>query len=425
MPVYRRIIPLVLAACGVVLQSYARQFNDTFRDSTLRIDYILSGVPGDVSVSLAKMTIEDGWAGRRNNLDSLALEGSGQIAVTSIAGDTLYVNSFSSLFSEWLDIGGDVPQAYENTFLVPLPSDTVDVTLTLRDKCRRPMASLTHRVVPADILIRKPKHDILPHTYLHRGTYHGHRISVAILAEGYTREQMDMFRRDAAIAVESILEHEPFRSLGDRFDFIAVESPSADSGVSVHLAGQWKDTAFSSHFSTFYSDRYLTTPAVFDIHDALHGIPYEHVIILANTDVYGGGGIFNSYTLTTAHHQDFRPVVVHEFGHSFGGLADEYFYEDDVMDDTYCKTVEPWEPNITTLVNFGSKWRDRIPAGTPMPTASADAEKYPIGLYEGGGYSFHGIYRSADICRMRVNDTDHFCPACQAALKSMILYYTE
>ena len=425
MSLYRRLIALVLVACGVALSAGARHFSDTFRDSTLRIDYILSGIPGNVSVSLAKMTAEDGWAGRRNNLDSLLLEGSGQITVTSTAGDTLYVNSFSTLFSEWLDIGADTPQAFENTFLVPFPADTVDVTLTLRDKCRLPMASLKHRVIPADILIRRPTHAVLPHSHIHRGSYPGHRISVAILAEGYTQAEMDTFRRDAKIAVEAILEHEPFKSLADRFDFIAVESPSADSGVSVPLDGQWKDTAFSSHFSTFYSDRYLTSPAVFDIHDALHGIPYEHVIILANTDVYGGGGIFNSYTLTTAHHKDFRPVVVHEFGHSFGGLADEYFYESDVMSDTYCMTVEPWEPNITTLVDFGSKWRSLIPAGTPTPTDPADADRYPIGLYEGGGYSFHGIYRPADNCRMRINDIDHFCPACQDALRKLILYYTE
>lgn len=103
------------------------------------------------------------------------------------------------------------------------------------------------------------------------------------------------------------------------FNIVAVASPSEDSGVSVPRLGEWKRTAFSSHFSTFYSDRYLTTSRVKSIHDALAGIPYEHIIILANTEEYGGGGIYNSYTLTTAHHPMFRPVVVHEFGHS---LAD-------------------------------------------------------------------------------------------------------
>ena len=107
--------------------------------------------------------------------------------------------------------------------------------------------------------------------------------------------------------------------------------------------------------------------------------PYEHIIILANTDEYGGGGIYNSYTLTTAHHPLFRPVVVHEFGHSFGGLADEYFYEEDVMNDTYPLDVEPWEQNITTRVDFAAKWQDMLPKGTPVPTLPSQSSEYPVG----------------------------------------------
>ena len=130
------------------------------------------------------------------------------------------------------------------------------------------------------------------------------------------------------------------------------------------------------------------------IHNALAGIPYEHIIILANTDVYGGGGIYNSYTLTTAHHPMFKPVVVHEFGHSFGGLADEYFYEDDTMTDTY-----------------------------PVPTPVAQQKNYPVGVYEGGGYSFKGIYRPAYNCRMKTNEHPEFCPVCQRAIRRIIEFY--
>ena len=154
------------------------------------------------------------------------------------------------------------------------------------------------------------------------------------------------------------------------------------------------------------------------------GIPYEHVIILANTEEYGGGGIYNSYTLTTAHHPKFRPVVVHEFGHSFGGLADEYFYDDDVMTDTYPLDIEPWEQNISTRVNFASKWEDMLVKGTPVPTPTSEKVKYPIGVYEGGGYSAKGIYRPADNCRMRTNEYPAFCPVCQRAVRRIIDFYT-
>ncbi len=234
---------------------------------------------------------------------------------------------------------------------------------------------------------------------------------------------MDSFYSHAAVAVESILAHEPFKSLADRFNFIAVASPSDDTGVSVPRLDDWRSTAFGSHFSTFYSDRYLTTPSLFRVHDALRGIPYEHIIILANTEEYGGGGIYNSYTLTAARHPLFRPVVVHEFGHSFGGLADEYFYENDVMTDTYPTDVEPWEPNITTMRDFASKWKHLLPAETPIPTPTADAAKYPVGVYEGGGYSFKGVYRPADECRMRNNTYPSFCPGCNDALIKLINFY--
>ena len=210
-------------------------------------------------------------------------------------------------------------------------------------------------------------------------------IDVAILAEGYTEKEMDLFYQDAQKACESLFSHEPFRSMKNKFNIVAVASPSIDSGVSVPRENQWKHTAVHSHFDTFYSDRYLTTSRVKAIHNALAGIPYEHIIILANTDVYGGGGIYNSYTLTTAHHPMFKPVVVHEFGHSFGGLADEYFYDDDVMTDTYPLDVEPWEQNISTRVNFALKWEDMLAPNTPVPTPVAQHQNYPVGVYEGGG----------------------------------------
>ena len=105
--------------------------------------------------------------------------------------------------------------------------------------------------------------------------------------------------------MKAILSHEPFASMSDRFNFIAVALPSQESGVSVPGEGVWKETALGSHFNTFYMDRYLTTLRLRQMHDRLCGLPYEHFVILANTDTYGGGGIYNSYTLTTAHHPAF------------------------------------------------------------------------------------------------------------------------
>ena len=407
----------------------AQDFDHWFINRTLRVDYSFVGTDKEADLSLIELVSSPGWWGRRHHLDSLALRGNGQITMRDAASDSvIYRTSFSSLFLEWLetDEARTVDRGFENTFLLPYPRRKAVVEITLLDPHHQVRTRLTHTVNPEDILIHEKGHThITPHRYLLQSGPADRCIDVAILAEGYTEEEMDTFYQDAKVACESLFGHEPFRSMKQRFNIVAVASPSEDSGVSIPRLDQWKNTAFHSHFSTFYSDRYLTTSRLKALHDALAGIDYEHIIVLANTDEYGGGGIYNSYTLTTAHHESFRPVVVHEFGHSFGGLADEYFYEEDIMSDTYPTDVEPWEPNVTTRVNFASKWADLIPEGTPMPTPAEDFNTYQVGLYEGAAYSFKGLYRGSYNCRMRTNDYPAFCPVCQRALRRLIEFYTE
>ena len=422
------ILPLM---CLLVVNSmlYAQEFSDYFVDKTLRIDYLFTGNASGQSICLDELSSLPSWAGRKHHLAELPLAGNGQIVMKDAAsGTVIYKTSFSSLFQEWLETeeAQTVTKGFENTFLVPYPLRPAEIEITLFDLRRNVRASLKHTVEPNDILIhQKGIERITPHKYLIKSGEEDKCIDIAIMAEGYTTDEMDTFYKDADIAVESLMGHEPFKTMKGRFNIVAVASPSADSGVSVPRLGEWKQTAVSSHFSTFYSDRYLTTSRVRSIHDALAGIPYEHIIILANTDEYGGGGIYNSYTLTTAHHTAFRPVVVHEFGHSFGGLGDEYFYDDDTMTDTYPLDIEPWEQNITTRVDFASKWEDMLPAKTPVPTPVEKAEKYPVGVYEGGGYSVKGIFRPAYNCRMRTNENPDFCPVCQRAIRRIIEFYTE
>ena len=407
----------------------AQEFSQYFTDKTLRVDYFFTGTAERQEIWVDELSSLPGWSGRKHNLQEVPLTGYGQIIMHDPeSGKVIYRTSFSTLFQEWLetDEARHTPKGFENTFLLPYPKQPVEVEVILLDKRLQPRARMKHRVDPADILIHpKGTANITPHRYLLQSGAADKCIDVAILAEGYTEKEMETFYQDAVIACESLFDHEPFKSMKNRFNIVAVASPSTDSGVSVPRLHDWKQTAASSHFSTFYSDRYLTTSRVKSIHDALAGIPYEHIIILANTEEYGGGGIYNAYTLTTAHHPLFRPVVVHEFGHSFAGLADEYFYDDDIMTNTYPLDVEPWEQNISTRVDFISKWEDMLEKDTPVPTPTAESEHYPVGVYEGGGYSAKGIYRPADNCRMRTNDYPAFCPVCQRAIRRIIEFYTE
>lgn len=422
----KRIGSMILCM-AMAIGSYAQNFADYFQNKTLRVDYIFTGDAGRQAIYLDELSQLPTWSGRQHHLSELPLAGNGQITIRDLATkQCIYKTSFSSLFQEWLstDEAKTTAKGFENTFLLPYPQKPVEVEITLFTPRKEVMASYKHVVRPDDILIhgRGTSH-VTPHRYLLQNGNEKDCIDVAILAEGYTEKEMNTFYKDAQSACESLFAHEPFKSKKNKFNIVAVASPSMDSGVSVPREKQWKHTAVNSHFDTFYSDRYLTTSRVKDIHNALAGIPYEHIIILANTDVYGGGGIYNSYTLTTAHHPMFKPVVVHEFGHSFGGLADEYFYDEDIMTDTYPLDVEPWEQNISTRVNFGSKWEDMLQPGTPIPTPTKQESKYPVGVYEGGGYSSKGIFRPAFNCRMRTNEHPVFCPVCQRAISRVIDFY--
>ncbi|MGM9735842.1 MAG: M64 family metallopeptidase [Candidatus Cryptobacteroides sp.] len=429
----KRIVVLLLAFAALNV-SYAA-------NRTLRVDYIFSGTARTAEIALDEMSVFDGWAGRSHNLDSVALKGNGQICMRDAAsGKVLYRQSFSTLFQEWqtTEEAVSVRKSFENVFLLPMPQEKAVVRVELYDFHGAVQASFEHPADPDDILVRRLPASPVPHRMLLESGPATECIDIAIVAEGYTAAEAEIFYADAKVAMDEILSYEPFATFRDRFNFVAVAAPSNDSGVSVPAEGDWKDTALCSHFSTFYSDRYLTTLRLRRLHDLLAGIPYEHIIILANTDTYGGGGIYNSYTLTTAHHASFKPVVVHEFGHSFAGLADEYYY-DDQYSDYYFPDEEPWEQNITTMCDFASKWGALLPEGAkvpfegePCPKAEmwkriADGEPAAnfVGVYEGGGYLSKGVWRPYPDCRMHTNEAPVFCPVCQNAIRNLIEFYID
>lgn len=402
----RRLLLLFTAiAAGLCLSAQER---------TLRMDYIFSGTDRSSEISLDEMSCFEGWAGRTFNPGKVPVRGNGQLLMTDAGtGDTLYRQSFSTLFQEWktTEEATRIRKSFENVFLLPMPSAKAFVKIEIYDFFGNVSASLRNEVDPQDVLIRHLSPIPAPYRYLLQNGKPDEKIDVAIVAEGYASDEMDLFYSDAQAAMEAILAHEPFGEYADRFNFVAVALESADSGVSVPGKGEWKDTALKSHFNTFYMDRYLTTLRLKNMHDKLCGIPYEHIVILANTDTYGGGGIYNSYTLTTAHHPAFRPVVVHEFGHSFAGLADEYYYDDQFVE-YYYPDCEPWEQNITTLFDFESKWKDMLDEGK--------AE-----LLEGAGYQSKGVYRGSEDCRMHTNKAEGFCPVCRRAISRIIEFYTQ
>ena len=423
---------LTLICAVATTMAAAQNFSDYFTNRTLRLDYIFAGNTQQQLIALDELASINNWAGRRINLDKVPVKGNGELSVIDCESQKcIYRTSFSTLFQEWLttEEATLTTKSFEGTFLIPFPKQDIIVEITLFDSEGKAQSSLRHKVNPIDKLIRNlDSRQAPPHEYLLQNGSSQECIDIAIVAEGYTAEQMDLFMEDARTACEEIFKYEPFASYRTRFNVVAVKSPSEQSDVSVPQDGLWRKTALNSNFMTFYSPRYLTSNSLHLIHDTLAGIDYEHLIILANTDTYGGGGIYNFYTLTTAHNPFFKPVVVHEFGHSFGALADEYFYEHgDVMDSMYKTNIEPWEQNITALVDFGSKWQDMLPKGTKIPTEATKEreESYTVGVYEGAGYLTKGLYRPSVVCRMRDNTATQFCPVCQRAIERIIIYNTE
>ena len=280
---------LVLLLAVSFLSASAQHFSSFFRDSTLRLDYILSGNSEKTEITPDEHHLLSGWAGRRYHLDSLALRGNAQLYVHDEAsGKLIYAFSFNPLYLEWRQtpLSKTERRTYEEVLRIPYPKAPVRVKLVLCDAEQRPLAEQTQRIDPADILIRdhtgKPA---LPHKYLVHSGDSKDCIDLAILAEGYKASEMDTFLKDAEAATEALFSYEPFKSHRQHFNVVAVFSTSEESGVAVPREKRWPRTAFSSHFDTFYSDRYLTTRQVKAINNALIGIPHEHLSILAAPQV--------------------------------------------------------------------------------------------------------------------------------------------
>ena len=413
---FARMKRIVFSAIMLLLMTTAsaQRFEDYFEDRTLRLDYTFSGSQAHQELYVDELVSMPRWYGKRERLAEVPLKGNGQLIVRSLSNrEIIFCHSFSTLFQEWLatDEAKHTQKSFENVFLMPFPKEPVEITVELRDYHDQVNASMTHVVDPQDILIRKAGERLVtPYITLQQAADTSRCIHVAYVAEGYQQQEMDIFLEDCRAAMTALFAHEPFAQMKDRFNIVAVMSPSEESGVSEPGKGIWKKTALGAHFDTFYSERYLTTLHLKKMHDVLAGTPYEHIIVLVNGERYGGGGIYNSYTLTDAHGPNFKPVVVHEFGHSFGGLGDEYPYGD--SDPMYFPDTEPWEPNLTTKHDFSNKWESLVEEGK-------------AGLVEGGGYLSKGVWRGFENCRMRTNEEPEFCLVCQQALIRLIDFYTK
>lgn len=398
----------LLYSLVLCLTAAAQDFGTTFSNECLRLDYNFFGNNTKSDVALSNVQTQGEWAGRTNELSRPQALAYIMIEATDEAsGECIFRASGNTLFDEWraTDEAKVVNRSMPYTMLMPKPLKPAIIRLYQTNSRHDTIASHTYRFDPSDILIRKAKPVDFPTRQLLKSGKPSECIDLVIVAEGYTKDEQEKFYADANRISDELFTYKPFDELRQHFNIIAVAVPSEDSETSYPKEGKWANTAFGSHFSTFYSDRYLTISNIPRIHDHLVGIPYDHIVALVNTKTYGGGGIYNMLTLTAADNVMWSELFVHELCHGLIGLADEYDYNSG--DELYHAGVEPYEANLTTLVDFGAKWKDMY-------------DRKEAELIEGGGYMTHTVYRPAKDCMMRSFQNRNFCPVCQRAIRRYV-----
>jgi hypothetical protein len=423
----RTIILSILFSISIICGAQ-NSFDKYFNDKVLRFDFMLAGNSSKTSVFPVGMKEEPFWAGSKTNLINPFNTGNFKYELFEISGNTLiYSRSFSTLFQEWqtTNEAKTVDRSYYEVATMPYPKDKVRFLLSMRDRNGQ-FSKLYETIIdPSSYFIRKDNPVNVVVSKIYGGGDPHTSVDLAFIAEGYKANEMGKFREDVKKMADILFAEPPFSDYKDRFNIWAIEAISQDSGTDIPGEKIYANTALNSSFYTFDIDRYLTTQDIKAVNDFAAPVPHDNIIVLINSERYGGGGVYNYYSGTTTGHQLSPKVFIHEFGHGFAGLADEYYSSAVAYDEFYPLTVEPWEPNITTRVNFDSKWKNLISKDTPVPTPAEEKYVNTTGLFEGGGYSAKGIFRPEMDCRMKSNGPKGYCSACRNAIKEMIEFYIK
>ncbi len=481
------IVLSVMVASGAHAES---PFDQHFENATLRIDFHHTGNEVEEQVSVDRLYRQGQWAGSRSRLvDQLPYGGYLVEGRDSGSDDLLVSKSFDSYFGEYrttADAAAGSLRTYHESVLLPFPKRPMTVSLTARRRDGSSVKLLELEVDPSSLEIsREPPVANTMVVESHIGGPPSTVVDIAILGEGYTQSEIEIFKTDLANATNNLLGQAPFASHRDRISVRGVLAVSADTGCDEPTRGVYRGTALGATFNSLGSERYLLTEDNRSLRDIAANVPYDALIIMVNHDRYGGGGIYNLFSTFTAHSKWSDYLLLHEFGHSFAGLADEYYSSSVAYNDFYPRGSEPVEANITALLDPENlKWKDLVTQGTEIPTpwekegydledaayqkertvlneaiaeavrsgapeervtelrakeerhAAAHAEwaqKYlaaspwagNVGAFEGAGYSTTGLYRPMLDCLMFSRRVQPYCRVCERAVEAMILRYSE
>ncbi len=379
------VLPLLFLALSLQAQV---AFDDYFTDRTMRFDFVMAGNSTTTKVFPVSFREEPFWGGSLVNLIDPFNYGNFRYEIfDAVTGKLIYSRGFCTLYQEWQTTAEakQMERVFQEVATFPFPKNKVNFVLSIRGRDGQFSRLYETAIDPASYFITREKPEASLATRI-AGSGDPHTsLDIAFIAEGYTSAEMEKFRNDVKRMAEYLFAEAPFDKYKDRINIWAVEAPSQQSGTDVPGEGIYVNTALSSSYYTFDVDRYLTTQSIHRLNDYAASAPHDQIIVLINSP----------YSSEVAY-EEFYPL-----------------------------DVEPWEPNITTRVNFDAKWKYLIAKSVPIPTPNDKRYIGVTGLFEGGGYSARGIYRPSYDCRMKSNVADGFCEVCQEALEKMILFYLE
>lgn len=484
-------LSLFLIACfipSLLAAGQAAPFDQHFVDKTMRIDYFHVGNAREETVTLDRVYEQGTWAGSlRNLVDPFDIGRYAYKVYDAASGTLIFSKGFDSYFAEykttqWALDG--LKRTYHESALIPFPKEKIKFVVELRDRQNALQPIFSAEIDPADICIAReaPASGIKVFEVLKGGDPH-QKVDIAFIAEGYTAAEEAKLRADLERFREVLFKLEPYRSRRDSFNLYGVFKPSDESGCDEPSHGIFRQTVVGATFDSLGLERYLLTEDNKSLRDIAAQVPYDALFIMVNHTRYGGGGIYNLFCTFTVDNQWHEYLFLHEFGHSFAGLADEYYTSSVAYNEFYPKGIEPLEANITALLDPGKlKWENLVSPEIAVPTpwekeeydrmdnayqkvrqeinariaalkkrgapeaevagVEEESERLSlehaqkmdaflrkskfwgkVGAFEGAGYSSEGLYRPALDCLMFSKGAKPFCTVCEQAVARAIDSY--
>lgn len=473
---------LAAAPTGVV-------YDDHFTGKALRFDLYQLGNAQTETLTIDRIFEEPLWPETRTGLVDPFGQGRYMLKVFDVASNRLlYSRGFDTMLAEYKTTTPAIEglqRVFQRSVRIPAPRRPFLFVVEARDKKNLLHPIFNRTIDPTDYhIIRETAQ---AGDWIYEPVANGNpstMLDFVFIGEGYTDAGREKFKADVDRMAGALFSTEPYKTARDRISIRGVLRTSSEKSLDEPRQKVYRKTVLNASFNAFDLDRYILIEENHRLHEIAAQVPYDAIIVLVDSARYGGGSICFDYCVTTVDHARSPEVFLHELGHSFGGLADEYYASAVSYNDFYPKGIEPLEPNITALLDPADvKWKDLLSPGVGVPTeygkdaiellqaerqarrktaadeialakdkgdgsaaikliqdktAAADKEtqakiealrgRYAdlagkVGVFEGAGYAAKGLFRSQMNCLMISDPKNQFCAVCRRAIAAWIDYY--